>query len=212
MSKFIEALERYWPDLVIAFRQHIQISYSAVLIGAVIAVPLGIFLTRHKAVGKKILAVFSMFQTIPSMVLFGIFIPLTGIGRPTAMLVLILYSLLPILRNTYTGISEVSDDYIEAATGMGMSSMQVLMRVELPIALPVIITGIQLSCVYVISWSTVAAMIGAGGLGDLIYTGLGRYNANLILIGAIPSSLLAIASSFLIGQLAKAATPKGMRQ
>lgn len=212
MSKFMSVLEHNWPDLLVALRQHIQLTFVSVLIGALISVPLGIYLTRHRKFGQKVLAVLSVLQTIPSMVLFGIFIPLTGIGRNTAMLVLIIYSILPILRNTYTGISEVPDNYIEAANGMGMNNLQVLFRVELPIALPVIVTGIRLSSVYIISWATVAAIIGGGGLGDIIYTGLSRYNHAMILLGAIPSSLLAILTSFVIGQLAKAVTPKGMRE
>lgn len=211
MSNFITALQRNWPDLVTAFVQHVKLSFTSVLIGALISIPLGIFLTRHRKAGQKILAVVSVLQTIPSMVLFGIFIPLTGIGTKTAMLVLILYSILPILRNTFTGISEVPDDYIEAATGMGMNSMQILTRIELPIALPVIVSGIRLSCVYIISWATVAAIIGGGGLGDIIYTGLARYNHTTILLGAIPSSLLAIVTSYLIGWVARMVTPRGMR-
>ena len=117
------------------------------------------------------MAVLGILQTIPSMVMFGLLLPVTGIGKPTAIIVLTIYSILPILRNTYTGITEVSNGYIEAATGMGMNSLQIFFRVELPLALPVIVTGIRLSSVYIISWATVAAIIGGGGLG-ILYTGL----------------------------------------
>ena len=136
----------------------------------------------------------------------------TGIGRPTAILVLTLYSILPILRNTYTGISDVADSYIDAAKGMGMNGRQVLFRVELPIALPVIVTGIRISSVYIISWATVATIVGGGGLGDIIFIGVARNNHSLILMGAIPASLLAITTSFVIGRIAKAVTPRGLRR
>lgn len=212
MSSFIYELERNWPLLKIAFVEHLQMVLISVGIGILISVPLGILLTRMPKVAKKVLAVVGILQTVPSMVMFGIMLPLTGIGKTTAIIVLTIYSILPILRNTYTGISEVPDNYIEAATGMGMSSIQILFRVELPIALPVMVSGIRLSCVYIISWATIAAMIGGGGLGDLIYTGLARYNHAIVLLGTIPSSLLAIFTSFLIGQVAKLVTPKGMRR
>jgi osmoprotectant transport system permease protein len=146
------------------------------------------------------------------MVMFGILLPISGIGKTTATIVLTIYSILPILRNTYTGISEVPENYIEAASGMGMSGMQVLFRIQLPIALPVIVAGIRLSSVYIISWATVAAIVGGGGLGDLIYTGLTRINYSIMLLGAIPSSLLAIATSFIIGQIAKLVTPAGLKR
>lgn len=212
MSKFMYVLQKNWDDVVKAALEHMQLSFSAVAIGILIAVPLGIMLTRRPAVGKKVLAVMGVLQTVPSMVMFGLLLPVSGVGKLTARIVLVIYSILPILRNTYTGISEVPDDYIEAATGLGMSSMQTLLRVEFPIALPVIITGIRLSCVYIISWATVATIIGGGGLGDVIYMGLARYNHAMVLLGAIPASILAIVVSYAIGQLAKWATPRGMRR
>ena len=212
MNNFLEVFLKNRSALLKAVFEHLQVSFSAVAIGILIAVPLGIILTRYPKVGKKALAALGVLQTVPSMVMFGILLPVSGIGRNTAMIVLSIYSILPILRNTYTGISEVPNDYLEAAAGMGMNSFQKLLRVELPIALPVIITGIRLSSVYIISWATVAAIIGGGGLGDIIYMGLSRYNHAMVLLGAIPASLLAILTSFVIGQIAKLATPRGMRR
>lgn len=212
MSNFLYEFQRNWPLIKIAFWEHLQMTFFSVGFGILFAVPMGIILTRTPRLAKKVLAVLGVLQTVPSMVMFGILLPLTGIGKPTAVIVLTIYSILPILRNTYTGVSEVADNYIEAATGMGMSSMQTLFQVELPIALPVIVAGIRLSCVYIISWATVAAIIGGGGLGDIIYTGLARYNYSVVLLGAIPSSLLAIVTSLVIGQIAKMVTPKGMRR
>jgi len=211
-STLPEILLNNWDRLSTAFPQHVQVAFTSVLLGALIAVPVGIILTRCPRVGQKIIAVMSVFQTIPSMVMFGLLLPFSGIGRQTAIIALTLYSILPILRNTYTGISEVAPSYVEAAKGMGMSSRQTLLRVELPIALPVIVTGVRLSSVYVISWSTVASIVGGGGLGDLIFIGLAGHNHTLLLLGAIPASLLAITTSFIIGRIAIAVTPRGLRR
>ena len=212
INDFAAVLQQNWPRLVTAFVQHVQIALISVGFGALISVPLGILLTRCPRVGQKIIAVMSVLQTIPSMVMFGLLLPFAGIGRPTAIIVLTLYSILPILRNTYTGISEVSPSYVEAAKGMGMNNWQILFRVELPIALPVIISGIRISSVYIISWATVATIVGGGGLGDIIFMGVARHNHAIILMGAVPASLLAIFVSFTIGKIAKAVTPRGLRR
>ena len=198
--------------LLNALLEHIWISYVSVLMGISLAVPIGIALTRRRWLGKKVLAVLGVLQTIPSMVMFGVLIPLFGIGKPTAMIVLTLYSILPILRNTFTGISEVPDNYVEAATGMGMTGMQVLFRIELPIALPVIVTGIRLASVYITGWATLAALVGGGGLGDVIFTGLARHNHAMLLLGTIPVCLLTITTSFIIGRIATMVTPAGLKR
>ena len=212
MNNFINVFNNNKEFLLNALLEHIQISYTSVLIGSLIAVPAGIMLTHSAKLGKKVLAFIGILQTIPSMVMFGVLIPFTGIGKLTAMIVLTLYSILPILRNTYTGISEVPVYCVEAATGMGMNRLQILFQVQLPIALPVIVTGIRLAGVYIISWATVAALIGGGGLGDIIHTGLARNNQAMLMLGVIPSCLLAITTSFIIGQIAKAVTPAGLKR
>lgn len=190
--------------------QHLVISGIAVLIGTLLAVPVGIALTRNSRTAKPVMAAVGVVQTIPSLVLFGLAMPLLGIGFKTGLVVLILYSILPILTNTYTGIREVDANYIEAAKGMGMSGTQILFNVELPIALPAIIAGVRISTVYIISWATVAAMIGAGGLGDLIFTGLQTYNFKMILSGALPACLLALLTGWVLGGIQKLAIPKGL--
>jgi len=212
MNSFLSVLYANWDRLVASVGIHLQLALMAVVFGAMIAVPLGIILTRCPRMGQKIIAVISILQTVPSMVMFGLLLPFTGIGRQTAIVVLTLYSILPILRNTYTGISDVAASLVDAARGMGMNGRQVLFRVELPIALPVIVTGIRISSVYIISWATVATIVGGGGLGDIIFIGVARNNHALILLGAIPASLLAITTSFVIGRIAKAVTPRGLRR
>jgi len=212
MTDFIAAIVANWDRLTAAFTTHVQIAFTSVAFGAMIAAPLGIILTRLPKIGQKVIAVLSVLQTIPSMVMFGLLLPVSGLGRNTAVIVLTLYSILPILRNTYTGILSVDHALLDAGRGMGMNGSQILFRVELPIALPVIVTGIRLSSVYVISWSTVAAIVGGGGLGDIIIIGLVRNNIPLLLMGAVSASLLAIVTSFVIGRLAKAVTPRGLRR
>ncbi|VUX09928.1 Carnitine transport permease protein OpuCB [Enterococcus avium] len=139
-----------------------------------------------------------VFQTIPSLALLSIMIPFFGIGKIPAVIALFLYSLLPILRNTYVGIRSVDATYLDAAKGMGMSQMQRLLQIELPLAMGVIMAGIRVSTVYVISWTTLAAYIGAGGLGDYIFNGLNLYRMDLVLMGTIPITLLALLSDALL--------------
>lgn len=212
MNRFVEFVIEKQNMIITATLQHIYISFLSVLLGTLLAVPLGIWLTRKQKMAKYVLAISGILQTIPSLVLFGLAMPIFGIGLKPALAVLFLYSILPILRNTYTGINEVDHMYVEAARGMGMSSFQILWMVEFPLALPVIIAGIRISTVYIISWATLSAMIGAGGLGDLIFLGMQSVNYNIILSGAIPASILAVAAGLLIGLLQKAVTPRGLKQ
>ncbi len=210
MIDFIRFVAENRSDLYSALTQHIFITITAVLSGAVLAIPFGIFLTRRPAIANPVMAAVGVSQTIPSLVMFGIAMPILGIGVKTALVVLVIYSIFPILRNTFTGISGVDEKYKEAAKGMGMNGRQVLFNVEIPLAMPLIITGIRISTVYIISWATLAALIGGGGLGDLIFTGLQTYNYNMILLGALPACILAVAANGIIGLLQKAAVPKGL--
>lgn len=181
-----------------AIYQHIWISACAVALGFLIAFPAGILLTRHKGLAKVVLTIFGVVNTIPSLVLLGVAMIILGLGFVPAVAVLFIYSLLPIMRNTYTGISEVDPQYIKVARGMGMSGLQILWKVQIPLAMPVIIAGVRLSAVYVISWGTLSAFIGAGGLGDLLWGGWQSYNYNMVFAGAIPATLLALLVSLLL--------------
>ncbi|PAE20853.1 glycine/betaine ABC transporter permease [Bacillus sp. 7504-2] len=175
-----------------------ELSFIALFFAVAIAIPLGIFLTRRQKVAEGIIGFASVIQTIPSLALLGILIPLFGIGRVPALIALVAYALLPILRNTYTGIKEVEPALIEAARAMGMNSRKRLIRVELPLAMPVMMAGIRTAMVLIVGTATLAALIGAGGLGDIILLGIDRNNANLLLLGAIPAALLAILFDFLL--------------
>lgn len=192
--------------------EHLQLTGTAIISSILIGVPLGIFITRHERLANPVLAIANIFQTIPSIAFFGILIPILGIGKKTAILVLFLYALLPIIKNTYTGIKEVSPFMIDAGKGMGMTNAQILRMVELPQALSVIMAGVRIATVINIGTTTIAAYIGGGGLGDLIFKGIQMYRNDMILAGAIPAALLAIIADKLLGYVELKLTPKGMKK
>ena len=201
------------PDTI--FRlilEHLQLTGTAILASIIIGVPLGIAITRFTRLANPILAVANVFQTIPSIAFFGILIPFLGIGQKTAILVLFLYALLPIVKNTYTGIKEVSPFMIDAGRGMGMTNFQILYMVELPQSLSVIMAGVRIATVINIGTTTIAAYIGAGGLGELIFTGIQMYRNEMILAGAIPAALLAILADQVLGYVEDRLTPEGIRK
>lgn len=208
---FAEYLRQNGSDVLEALKIHVQLSSLSILIAVLIAIPTGIILTRHDRAAKAVLAVAGIIQTIPGLVMLGMGLMLFGLGSKPAVIVLVAYAILPIIQNTYTGIKEIDILYIEAARGIGMSQSQILFKVEIPLGLPAIVAGIRLSVVYIISWATLAALIGAGGLGDLIWTGLSSYDTNMILAGAIPASILSIIAGLVIDLIHRAVTPKPMR-
>lgn len=195
-------------ELLLKTGEHFYISILALLLGTLFAVPLGIALTRFKRFSGFILSFVSVLQTVPSLALLALMIPLFGIGKLPAIVALFIYSLLPILRNTFIGISNVDDTIVDSAKGMGLTENQVIMKVKLPLAAPVIMSGIRLAGVYVIAWATLASYIGAGGLGDYIFNGLNVYDQEMIFWGTIPVTLLALLADFLLGKLEKAVSPQ----
>ena len=203
MNEFLTTLNDRRGELLRTIFEHIQISFIALFIAILIAVPLGIALTKTKRLSEVVMNIAAVLQTIPSLALLGLMIPIFGIGKVPAIIALVVYALLPILRNTYTGIKEVEPSLTEAAKGIGMKPMRRLTKVELPIAMPVIMAGIRTAMVLIIGTATLAALIGAGGLGDLILLGIDRNNTALILIGAIPAALLAILFDFILRYMAK---------
>jgi len=188
------------------------LSLLSIVIAIAISVPLGIYLTRHRKIADSIIGIAGVFQTIPSLALLVFLVPFIGTGKLPAIIALTVYGLLPILRNTYLGIVGVERSAIEAGVGMGMTNRQVLWMVELPLSLSVIMGGIRTATVLIIGVATIAGLIGAGGLGDLIFRGLQTYNTGLILAGAIPSALLAIIFDYLLKLLEADVTPQGLHQ
>lgn len=203
MSEFFAEVVKSADLILKALGEHVLISLVAIVLGILVAVPAGILLTYNKRAADIVLGIFGAVNTVPSIVLLGVAMILLGLGFAPAVAVLFLYSLLPIMRATYTGIRDVGAKYIKAARGMGMSRMQILHLVQFPLALPAIITGIRLSAIYIISWATLSAFIGAGGLGDLIWMGLQSYNFNLVLCGAIPATVLSLLVSALLNKVIK---------
>jgi osmoprotectant transport system permease protein len=184
--------------------QHLWLVVASIFFAVLIGIPLGILITRHPVLNKPILGGANIIQTIPSLALFGFLLPAPWIGARAdrlAILALTLYALLPLIRNTYTGIAGVDRAVVEAGRGMGMTDRQLLLRVELPLALSVIIAGIRVAAVISVGLATIAAAIGAGGLGEYIFRGLAMVNNQVILAGAIPAALLAILADLSLGLL-----------
>jgi osmoprotectant transport system permease protein len=199
---FWQFLQNNWAELATLIKEHLILVFISIVVAVIIGVPTGILLTRYRALRGPVLGVANVMQTIPSLALFGFLIPLPfigGIGTRTALVALVLYSLLPIIRNTVTGILGVEPSVREAAVAMGMTDAQVLRQVELPLAAGVIVTGIRVATVIAVGVTTIAAAVGAGGLGVYIFRGLRQYDNNLLLAGAVSAALLALAADFLLG-------------
>jgi osmoprotectant transport system permease protein len=197
-------LQQNWPELLILLRQHLWLVLISTVIAVLIGIPTGVLLTRKKSLHGPVLGIANVMQTIPSLALFGFLIPLPfvgGIGGRTAILALVVYSLLPIIRNTVTGIFGVDRNVREAAVAMGMTDRQILWQVELPLAMSVIVTGVRVAMVIAIGVATIAAAVGAGGLGVYIFRGLRQYDNNLLLAGAVPAALMALTADFTLGLL-----------
>ena len=191
-------------EILSATFDHLTLVLIAMAFAIAIAVPLGMFIVQHRHLRTIALGAASIFQTIPSLALFGFLIPIPfigGIGRRTAIVALVLYALLPILRNTYVGLTGIDPAILEAAEAMGMTRAQILWRVRFPLALAVILAGIRTATIITIGVATIAAAIGAGGLGTFIFRGVAMVSDAVILAGAIPAALLAIAADLLLGLL-----------
>jgi osmoprotectant transport system permease protein len=190
--------------------EHLWMVVVSIFLGVVVGIPLGILITRWPGLDKPILGSANIIQTIPSLALFGFLLPVPWIGARAdrlAILALSLYALLPLIRNTYTGIKGVDRSVVEAGRGMGMTDRQLLFQVELPLALGVIIAGVRVATVICVGLATIAAAIGAGGLGEYIFRGLAMVNNQLILAGAIPAAALALLADVSLGWLERRLSP-----
>lgn len=192
--------------------EHINLTLIAVLLAIVIGIPIGILITRVKRLSAPIIGLANIVQAVPSLALLGFLVPFLGIGSKPAIVMVILYSLLPIVKNSYIGLINIDSDILEAAKGMGMTESQILFKVQLPLAMSVIMAGIRISAVTAVGLMTIAAFIGAGGLGYLVFSGVQTVNNEMILAGAIPACLLALLMDYVIGSLEKITIPKGIRR
>ena len=199
-------LIKYGSEIWESTLEHLFLVVVSIAIATLIGLPLGILITRQKNFRQPVLGIANILQTIPSLAMFGLLIPIPvigGIGKVPAIVALTLYSLLPIIRNTYTGIVGVDPAIREAGKGMGMTDKELLMQVEIPLAMPVILAGVRVATVIAIGIATIAAAIGAGGLGIFIFRGISTVNNDLILAGAIPAAAIALLTDFAIGGLEK---------
>jgi osmoprotectant transport system permease protein len=199
----LEFMQQQAGKLAVQTMQHIGLTFISLFFAVLVGLPLGIIIARKRKLSGTVLGFAGILQTIPSIALLGFMIPLLGIGPKPAIVALLLYALLPIIRNTYTGITGIDAAVKEAAMAMGMSKWQILIKVELPLAMPVILAGIRTATVINVGVATLASFIAAGGLGEFIFGGISLNNTNMILAGAIPAALLAIIFDFLLSLVQK---------
>ena len=204
--------QTYGAMLAKAIGIHTVYVLVSVACGFCLGLLLGILLSRVPKWSGVILPVLSIFQTIPGLVFIGVLFILWGNTASTVIVALSVYAMFPVLKNTYTGILGVEEKYMEAARGCGMSPLQALLRVELPLAMPTIIAGLRMAAIYTVSWTVLAAMIGRGGLGTFVYQGVASNNNTLILLGAIPAAILAILFGAVIDRLQRKVTPRGLQK
>ena len=205
-------LIRYAPDIWQHTQEHLVLVGIAITVAVLVGIPLGVLITRKTWLRTPVLAIANILQTVPSLALFGLLIPIPiigGIGAIPAIVALTLYSFLPIIRNTYTGIMGIDPAIREAGRGMGMTDWQLLTQVEIPLAMPVILAGVRVATVIAIGIATIAAAIGAGGLGTLIFRGIAVVNDQLILAGAVPAAAIALLADYGLGWLEHRLTVRG---
>lgn len=212
MNNFIEQLIIKKSEILTLLFEHIQLTLIAVLIAVAIGVPLGIVITRNKKLASGVIGVANLTQAIPSLAILGFLIPIIGIGSAPAITMVVLYSMLPIIKNTYTGIININPDMLEAAKGLGMTNSQTLRIIKIPLAMPVIMAGIRMAAVTAVGLMTIAAFVGARGLGYLVFSGIQTVDNNLILFGAIPAAVLALVIDWITGKIEEATMPNGIKR
>lgn len=210
--KFLNYISGNYPQILSLLIDHLKLTAVSVGLAILIGVPLGILISYAAKSSKPVLSVANIIQAIPSMALLGAMIPLLGIGIVPAIVAVVLYSLLPIIKNTYTGIENINPQTLEAAKGIGLTPFQVLTKVQIPLALPVIMAGVRIASVTAVGLMTMAAFIGAGGLGYLVFSGIRTVNNNQILAGAIPACVLALMVDFILGLVEKLVTPISLQK
>ena len=212
INEFKEFVVSRHQQIIDLLLEHIQLTVTSVFIAIIVGVPLGILISRVKKLSGPVLGLANVIQAVPSLALLGFLIPVLGIGSKPAILMVFLYSLLPIIKNTHTGLMNINPDVIESAKGMGMTRAQTLKMIQLPLALPIIMSGIRISAVTAVGLMTIAAFIGAGGLGYMVFSGVQMVDNNMILAGAIPACILALFMDFIVGKIEQGVTPPGIRK
>lgn len=211
MQGFLEFLVGKKDQIFQLLLEHIELTVFAVFAAVIIGIPLGILIARVKKASKPILMVANIIQAVPSLALLGFLIPIIGIGSKPAILMVVLYSLLPIIKNTYTGLTNINPEMLEAAKAIGMTKGQILRLIQIPLALPIIMAGIRISAVTAVGLMTIAAFVGAGGLGYMVFSGIQTVDNYMILAGAIPACILALIIDFIVGKIEKVVAPSGIK-
>ena len=210
MSFFEFVINRH-ERIISLFLEHSRITFEALAIAILIGVPIGIIISANKNLSKLVMTIINAVQAIPSLALLGFLIPLVGVSEKTAIILVVMYAILPIVKNTFVGLINISPDLIEVASGIGMTKKQVLFRVQIPMAMPVIMAGVRISAVNSVGLVTIASYAGGKGLGFLVYSGINTVDVNMILAGAIPAALLALAMDFVVGKIEKILVPIGIQ-
>ncbi|CEG26511.1 ABC transporter permease/substrate-binding protein [Bacillus sp. B-jedd] len=201
MNDFVNYVTNNTGQIINLLGQHIYLSVVSVLIAIAVGVPLGIAISRSQNFSKPVIGTANVVQAVPSLALLGFLIPFIGIGSTPAIVMVVLYSLLPIVKNTYTGLTNIDRDILEAARGIGLTNSQIMRKIQLPLAFPIIMAGVRISAVTAVGLMTIAAFVGAGGLGYLVFSGVSTVDNNMILAGAIPACILALLIDFAVGRL-----------
>ena len=209
---FIQYILNNQEQVLNLLMEHIWLTVISVGMAVLIGVPIGILISYIKSLNKPVLGLANIMQAIPSMALLGFMIPFLGIGTTPAVTAVVLYSLLPIIKNTYIGIDNINPQTLEAARGIGLTKFQILTKIQIPLALPVIMAGIRISAVTAVGFMTIAAFIGAGGLGFLVFSGIRLIDNAQILAGAIPACILALTVDFLAATVEKMVTPVSLQK
>src|SRR3954452_20094203 len=201
MSGFWNYLTSNYSQILSLLGEHLYLSIVSVLIAIIIGIPLGILISNEPKLSKPIIGITNVIQAVPSLALLGFLIPFIGIGSAPAIVMVVLYSLLPIVKNTYTGLTNIDGDILEAAKGIGLTKSQTMKKVQLPLAFPMIMAGIRILAGKAVGLMTIAAFVGAGGLGYLVFSGVQTVDNYMILAGAIPACILALLIDFVVGKL-----------
>ena len=210
MANFMNYLVTEKSKILSLLAQHVELTIIAIVLAILIGIPLGIFISHYKSIRKYILGFINVVQAVPSMAFLGLLVPVLGIGSTPAIFMVVLYSLLPIVKNTSTGITGIDSGILESATGIGLTPRQILFKIQLPLALPVIMAGVRISAVSAVGLMTLSAFVGAGGLGYLVFSGVQTVNNTMILAGAIPACILALCVDFIFSKVEALAVPDGI--
>lgn len=208
---FLEFLSNRGGEIVRLLFEHVQLTLISVIVAVAIGMPIGILLSMKPGVRKTILNVINACQAVPSLAFMGFLIPIVGIGDQTAIILVVIYALLPIVKNTCTGILNLDEDILLTARGIGLTSSQILFKIQLPLALPIIMAGVRIAAVSSVGLVTIAAYVGGKGLGFMVYSGINMVDSYMILAGAIPAAIFALLIDFILGKVEKAVTPEALQ-